>query len=43
MDLQVPISLTDELSEDVICGSGLLDLSSGEIRKVVYGAVLGER
>jgi hypothetical protein len=36
LDLEVPITLTDELTEDVISARGLLDLSSGEIRRVVY-------
>lgn len=36
MNLQVPITLSDELSDDVIEGTGLLDLASGEIRRVEY-------
>jgi hypothetical protein len=36
LDLEVPITLADELSEDVISARGLLDLSSGEIRRVEY-------
>ncbi len=36
MDLKVPITIHDELSEDVIESSGSLDLASGEIRNVQY-------
>ena len=36
MDLKVPISISDELSEDVIASTGLLDLASGEIQRVEY-------
>ncbi len=36
MDLHVPITLADELSDDVIASTGLLDLSSGEIRGIKY-------
>ena len=36
MDLHVPITLADELSDDVIASTGLLDLSSGEIRRIEY-------
>ncbi|CAN5580992.1 hypothetical protein BH09PSE5_BH09PSE5_20730 [soil metagenome] len=36
MDLKVPISIVDELAEDVINSTGTLDLASGEIRDVVY-------
>jgi len=36
MDLQLPIVIHDELTEDVIEAKGLLDLASGEIRDVTY-------
>lgn len=36
MDLQVPISIVDELAETVIHSTGMLDLASGEIRNVQY-------
>lgn len=36
MDLQVPITLVDELTEEVITAKAWLDLSSGEIRRVEY-------
>ena len=36
MDLKVPITITDELSEEVIAAKGLLDLASGEIFRVEY-------
>ncbi len=36
MDLKVPIVISDELSEDIIKASGLLDLASGEIHRVEY-------
>lgn len=36
MDLSVPITLNDELSDDVIVSTAVLDLASGEIRQVVY-------
>lgn len=36
MDLKLPITLIDELSDDEIRGSGELDLASGEIRNVVH-------
>lgn len=36
MDLKLPITLIDELSDDEIRGSGELDLASGEIRHVTY-------
>lgn len=36
MDLKVPIVITDELTEDIIVSSGLLDLASGEIQRVEY-------
>ncbi len=36
MDLKVPITLTDELTEEVITAKGLLNLASGEIHRVEY-------
>jgi hypothetical protein len=36
VDLKVPITIHDELTEDVIESSGSLDLASGEIRNVQY-------
>lgn len=36
MDLKLPITITDELSDDVITSTGMLDLASGEIRTVEY-------
>jgi hypothetical protein len=36
VDLNVPIAITDELTEEVIESHGILDLASGEIRKVEY-------
>jgi hypothetical protein len=36
VDLKVPIVISDELTEDIIVSSGLLDLSSGEIQRVEY-------
>ncbi len=36
MDLKVPITIVDELSENVVRAKGLLDLASGEIRRVEY-------
>ena len=36
MDLQVPITIHDELAESVIHSTGMLDLGSGEIRGVQY-------
>jgi len=36
MDLQVPITLVDELTDAVIASKGWLDLSSGEIRRIEY-------
>ena len=36
MDLKVPIAITDELSEEVINATGLLDLASGEILRIEY-------
>jgi hypothetical protein len=36
MELKVPIKITDEHSDEVIEGRGLLDLASGEIGRVEY-------
>jgi hypothetical protein len=36
VNLKVPIRITDELTEDVINATGLLDLASGEIGAVSY-------
>jgi len=36
VDLKVPITITDELSEDVITARGQLDLASGEINRIEY-------
>ena len=36
MDLQVPITITDELTEEIITSTGLLDLASGDIHRVEY-------
>jgi hypothetical protein len=36
MDLKLPITIVDELSEDEVRSSGELDLASGEIRNVRY-------
>lgn len=36
MDLKLPIKIYDELSDEVIQSSGMLDLASGEIREVTY-------
>ena len=36
MDLKVPIAITDELTEEVIQATGLLDLASGEIQRIEY-------
>jgi hypothetical protein len=36
MDLKLPITIIDELSDDEIHASGELDLASGEIRNVKF-------
>ncbi|MDE2369194.1 MAG: hypothetical protein KGN16_09490 [Burkholderiales bacterium] len=36
MDLKVPITITDELSEEVITATASLNLASGEIHRVEY-------
>jgi hypothetical protein len=36
VELKVPITINDELSEDVVEATGALDLASGEIKRIVY-------
>jgi hypothetical protein len=36
VELKVPITIVDELSEDVVNAKGLLDLASGEIHRIEY-------
>jgi len=36
VDLKVPITISDELSDEVIVATGLLNLASGEIHRVEY-------
>ena len=36
MDLKVPITIADELTEDVSTSTALLNLASGEIQKIEY-------
>lgn len=36
MDLKLPITITDELSEELVQAKGLLDLASGEIHRIEY-------
>jgi hypothetical protein len=36
VDLKVPITLTDELTDEVITATALLNLASGEIHRVEY-------
>lgn len=36
MDLKLPITIVDELTESIVKSSGILDLASGEIRNVEY-------
>ncbi len=36
MDLKLPISIIDELTESIVKSTGTLDLASGEIRSVEY-------
>jgi hypothetical protein len=36
VDLKVPITISDELSDEVIVSTGLLNLASGEIHRVAY-------
>lgn len=36
MDLKLPITIFDELTESIVKSTGVLDLASGEIRNVQY-------
>lgn len=36
MDLQLPIEIIDEVGDALVRSTGLLDLASGEIRRVEY-------
>ncbi len=36
MDLKVPITINDELTEEVITSTGTLNLASGEIQRIEY-------
>jgi hypothetical protein len=36
VDLKVQITITDELSEDIVTSTGALDLASGEINRIEY-------
>ena len=36
VDLRVPITISDELSDDIVSATGALDLASGEILRVEY-------
>jgi hypothetical protein len=36
VDLKVPITISDELSEEVVVSTGSLNLASGEITRVAY-------
>lgn len=36
MDLKVPITITDELSEEVVTATAWLNLASGEINRIEY-------
>jgi hypothetical protein len=36
VDLKVPIAISDELSDEIITSTGLLDLASGEIVRIEY-------
>jgi hypothetical protein len=36
VDLKVPIKISDELSEDIVASTGVLDLASGEIHRIEY-------
>ena len=38
MDLKVPITITDELTDEVVTASAALNLASGEIDRVAYDA-----
>ena len=36
MDLKLPITINDEVGDEVITATGMLDLASGEIRGIQY-------
>jgi hypothetical protein len=36
VDLKLPIEIADELEDGIVKSTGILDLSSGEIRRVEY-------
>jgi hypothetical protein len=36
VDLKVPIKISDELDEDIVASTGVLDLASGEIHRIEY-------
>lgn len=36
MDLKVKITITDELSDELVVSTGLLDLASGDISRIEY-------
>jgi hypothetical protein len=36
VDLKVPITISDEVGDDIIESTGMLDLASGEIQRVEY-------
>ena len=36
MDLNVPITITDELADDVVTSTAMLNLASGDIHRVEY-------
>ena len=36
MDLKVPITIADEMTDEVIASTGFLDLASGEIHRIEY-------
>lgn len=36
MDLKVKITITDEMSDEVVMSTGLLDLASGDIGRIEY-------
>ena len=36
MDLKVKITITDEMSDEIVMSTGLLDLASGEIGRIEY-------
>ena len=36
LDLNVPITITDELSDDAVTATGMLNLASGDIHRVQY-------